>query len=233
MRLRTLPTSLTAIAAACVITAPAFASQQDQPGYYVSARTVYARQQANNMDLSLRPRIGSFASGKDSAERFTGAFAAGYQFGNGWRAEGEYVARATSAFTSGSTAFPTSFNHDRISSQRFMLNGYRDFALGHGFSAYASLGLGITNARSGGWQGNPSRQFDRTTQNNLTYAVGVGVSYALAKRWTVDLGYRYADMGHAQSGWNAFANAPGLRDEQLRANLVANEIYLGVRFLFD
>ena len=233
MRLRTLSTSLTAVAAACLITAPAFASQQDQPGYYISARTVYARQQANNMDLSLRPRIGSFVSGKDSAQRFTGALAAGYQFGNGWRAEGEYTARTTSAFTSGSTAFPTSFNHDRIASRRFMLNGYRDIALGQGFSAYASLGIGIANAQSGGWQGNPSRPFNRSTQNNLTYAVGAGVSYAPAKQWAVDLGYRYVDMGQVHSGWNAFPNASGLQDEQMKANLAANEIYLGVRFLFD
>jgi len=58
------------------------------------------------------------------------------------------------------------------------------------------------------------------------------VSYAPIEQLTLDLGYRYTDMGQAQSGWNAFPNARGLQDEIMRANLVSSEIYLGARYRF-
>jgi opacity protein-like surface antigen len=210
--------------------APAFASDQTQEGYYLSAKLLNAQQQAHNMDLSLRPGIGSFVAGKASDDALGGAIAAGYRFGNGWRAEGEYTFRRDAEFTSGSTTFPTSLNHDRIHARRVMLNAYRDFALGNGFSLYATAGIGVASVQSGGWQGNPARQFASNTQNNLAYAIGAGVSYAPSEQWNVDLGYRYTDMGQAQSGFNTFTNARGLQDEQMKANIIVNEVYLGIRF---
>jgi opacity protein-like surface antigen len=213
-------------------TAPVFAADQASEGYYVSAKVANSQQQAHNMNLSLRPGIGAFVPGTESHDKIVGSLAGGYQFGNGWRAEGEYTAGNSAEFTSTSTTFPGSFNHDRITAKRFMLNAYRDFALGNGFSLYATAGVGIAHVESGGWQGVPNRRYDSNTQNNLTYAVGGGVSYAPTEKWNFDLGYRYVDMGQAQSGFNAFPNARGLQDEQMKANVIANEVYLGARFKF-
>lgn len=211
---------------------PVLAGSNDSEGYYASVRLVNSQQQAGNLDQSLRPRIGSFVPGRESAHGFTGAVAAGYQFGNGWRVEGEYTSALHAEFTSGSSRFPSSVNHDQVNAKRVMLNGYRDFYLGSGFSLYGGLGLGVAKTQSGGWQAVRSRQFGSGAQNNLAYSIGAGVSYAPAERWNIDLGYRYVDMGQTQSGFNRFTNAAGLQDEQLKADLTANEVYLGARFRF-
>jgi len=158
--------------------------------------------------------------------------AAGYQFGNGWRAEGEYRFRKKTVYTSGSALFSSSFNHMKVETEGLMLNVYRDYALGHGFPLYGTAGLGVSKIKGSGWQGVTSREYASSTQNNLTYALGVGVSYALFEQLSLDLGYRYVDWGKIESGYNNFANARGLKDEQMKAHLMSNEFTLGVRYIF-
>lgn len=70
-----------------------FANSIEQEGYYGSIKVLRTFQDAKNMDTSSRPGIGSFVSGQDSDNFYNGSIAAGYQFGNGWRTEGEYVAK--------------------------------------------------------------------------------------------------------------------------------------------
>ncbi|MFL4555243.1 outer membrane protein [Yersinia kristensenii] len=208
------------------------ANSIEQEGYYGSIKVLRTFQDAKNMDTSSRPGIGSFVSGQDNDNFYNGSIAAGYQFGNGWRTEGEYVAKKKSTYTSGSTRFPTSFNHQYINAERLMLNGYRDIALSHGFALYGTLGIGIAKISSDGWQGNPARQYASSTQNNLTYTIGTGVSYSPVESLILDLGYRYTDMGDVQSGFNQFANARALQDEQMKAYLVSSEFLLGIRYIF-
>lgn len=201
-------------------------------GYYGAVKLLHARQAAENMDTSSRPGVGQFVSGDEKHNFFNGAIAAGYQFGNGWRSEGEYVFKKKSEYTSGSTTFASSYNHHKVDAQRLMLNVYRDYALGYDFSVYGMLGLGVAKVKSDGWQGNTSRQYASSTQNNLTYSIGAGVTYTAIERLSFDLGYRYVDMGNIESGYNNFTNARGLKDEQMKARLVSNEFTLGARYLF-
>ena len=58
------------------------------------------------------------------------------------------------------------------------------------------------------------------------------MAYSPIDKLTLDLGYRYVDMGRTESGWNAFPNARSLQDEKMSANLVSSEIYLGGRYAF-
>lgn len=200
--------------------------------YYIAGRVIGAEHKARDMAASARPGIGAFVPGRESDKFTSGSAAVGYAFGNGWRVEGEYVLPKHDVFTSGSSTFPTSLNYHYIESQRIMANVYRDIALTDQVSLYGSLGLGVTRLKSDGWQGVETRQYNVGRQNNLTWSVGAGVAYAPIDRLTLDLGYRYADMGQTQSGWNAFANARGLQDEVMRANLVSSEVYLGARWAF-
>ncbi|MCO5397566.1 outer membrane protein [Ralstonia soli] len=211
------------------------ADASKEEGYYGAARIVGAKHKANNMDATARPGIGSFVQMDDSANLVTGSFALGYDFGNGWRTEGEYTLPRNDTFTSGSSAFP-SYNQNNIRSQRVMANVYRDFAVAKNVSVYAMGGLGLASLKSGGSQNNPNtgvnNPFNSSSQTNLAWSLGAGVSYSPMKKVNLDLGYRYVDMGKAESGWNAFRNARGLQDEMMRANLVSHEIYLGARYKF-
>ncbi|EOD8957338.1 outer membrane protein [Providencia stuartii] len=209
----------------------AFAST-NQEGYYGSARLSKVWQKADSMDTSLRPGIGQFVSGDDKDDFYNASLAAGYQYGNGWRTEGEYSFNKKAEYTSGSTAFSTSFNHHKTESQRLMLNVYRDYDIYQGVSVYGTVGLGVAKVKSSGWQGNAARQYGSNTDTNLAYSIGAGVSYEPIDKLNFDLGYRYIDLGKIESGMNRFANARGIQDEQMKAHLKSQELVLGVRYLF-
>lgn len=221
--------ALSALAACCL---PQLASAETPNGYYATARIIDADHRANNMDASARPGIGRFVAGDEHQRFVTGAIGFGHAHGNGWRTEGEYTLRRNDTYTSGSSLFATSFNNHEVSSQRLMLNAYRDFAINDAWSVYGSAGAGLAQLKSGGWQGNTSRRYDTTTRTGLAWSVGAGVSVAASDRMTVDLGYRYVDMGTTESGWNTFGNARGLQDEKMRLDLTSSEFHLGARLAF-
>ena len=200
--------------------------------YYCALRINSARYQAHDMDSSARPGLGQFVPGDESNTATGGSLALGYQLPSNWRVEAEYTLPKNNEFTSGSTRFPTSFNHHQIRSQRLMVNAYKDFPLNARFSLYGMAGLGLARLESSGWQGNPGRQYISDTQSNLAYSVGFGVSYSPIQKLSIDLGWRYVDMGKAKSGSNNFANVRGLQDEQMRAKLTASEISIGLRYSF-
>lgn len=209
-----------------------FSYQDKKTGYYLSGKLLSSELSLENMGTSLRPGIGSFIEGEDTDNFISGSFALGYQFKNSWRAEVEYTLKNESTFTSGSSAFPTSFNNHIVESQRVMVNLYKDLNISKEFSLFGTVGLGITNVNSSGWQGNPSRQYDSNEQNNLTYSLGAGISYTPIDSFSLDLGYRYIDMGKIESGFNNFANVRNSQDEQMRGDLISSEVFLGARIKF-
>lgn len=201
-------------------------------GYYAAAKYLQIEQQAKEMDTSSRPGVGQFVSGEEKEHLGTAAIATGYQFGNGWRTEAEYVFKQKTEYTSGSTTFSSSFNHLQTDVERMMFNVYRDYSVGYNIALYGMLGLGVSKIKAGGWQGTMAREYASNTNSNLTYAIGAGASYTLLENFSIDLGYRYVDMGKIESGYNNFTNARGLKDEQMKARLVSNEFTLGTRYLF-
>jgi len=209
----------------------AVAATSDE-GYYASAKYVHSEQRASDQDTSSRPGVGQFVDGKEKDRLGGASLAAGYQYGNGWRTEGEYTFRQKTEFTSGATAFPTSFNHLKLNTERLMLNVYRDYDLGYGVSLFGTAGVGVAKVKAGGWQGNTSREYADSTQNNLAYSLGAGVSYSPVDRLSIDVGYRYVDMGKVESGYNTFGNVRGLKDEQMKARLASSEFTIGTRYLF-
>ncbi|MEJ5112454.1 outer membrane protein [Erwinia billingiae] len=203
-----------------------------QEGYYGSVKYVQGKLKAGEMDTSSRPGVGDFVSGTETKHLGGASIAAGYQYGNGWRTEGEYTFRQRAEFTSGSSTFATSFNHLQTKTERLMLNVYRDYSIGYGVSLFATAGVGVTKIQAGGWQGTSAREYDSSTQNNLTYALGAGVSYMPVNHLNIDLSYRYVDMGKVESGYNNFVNARLLKDEQMKAHLTSSEFTLGARYSF-
>lgn len=200
-------------------------------GYYGSVKLLQTSQSVSNME-NTSPRLIRVIDGPDTAHKTSGSLAVGYQFGNGWRTEAEYSLKRNVTFDSYWAPFDLNVNRFQVSSQRLMLNVYRDFALGNGFSAFATLGLGLASVDAQGWQATKGRRFADRAQTNLTYSGGVGISYAVSRRINVDLGYRFVDMGNIESGFNTFANNASARDEQLKANLKSSEVFLGMRMLF-
>lgn len=208
------------------------AAAEYKEGYYGAVKAGRSYQNASGMDNSLRPGIGKFIAGKEHANFYSPSLGFGYQFGNGWRAEGEYSFPQRAEYTSGSSMFISSFNHHKVQSSRLMLNVYRDFNLFDKFSIFATAGIGVAKVKSSGWQGNVNRVYAGNTDTNLAYSLGAGVSYAPVASVVIDLGYRFVDSGNIQSGLNLFGNARSLQDEQMKAHLYTSEYYLGLRYVF-
>lgn len=214
------------------VVSASYAQDAKNEGYYVSTKVATANLKADNMETSLRPGIGQFVAGKDDKDVTNVSFGVGYDFGNGWRTEAEYTIKNDAEFTSGSTNFPTSLNHHKIDTQRLMLNAYRDFEIVPNFAVYANVGLGVAQNESSGWQGNTSRQYHSNKETQLVYSLGAGATYQAIKNLNFDLGYRYVDLGKADSGLNNFTNARNLQDEQMKSHLYSSEFYLGARYKF-
>lgn len=200
--------------------------------FYGGLRINSAKYQAHDMDTSSRPGLGQFVPGDETDYQTGASLVLGYQLPSNWRVEAEYTLPEDTEFTSGSTRFPTSFNHHKIRSQRLMLNAYKDFPLSEQFSLYGMAGLGVAHLESSGWQGNPNRQYISDSQNTVAYSLGVGATYSPIQKVSIDLGYRYVDMGETRSGANDFANVRGLQDEKMRAKLTSSEVSIGLRYRF-
>ncbi len=230
MKTQLILSAITTIILAGSVTAASAATTDE--GYYGAARVTKAWQKADNMDTSSRPGIGSFVSGDEKDDYYSGSLAIGYQYGNGWRTEAEYTLPKKTEYTSGSSRWTSSWNHHKVETQRVMLNAYRDYDIANGFSVYGTAGIGIAKIKSSGWQNVAANTFGSNTDTNIVYSVGVGASYQPIDKLNFDLGYRYIDLGKTESGWNNFTNARGFKDEQMKASLSSNELYLGARYLF-
>jgi len=125
---------------ALILTASGSALAADN--FYGAVRINSANYKAHDMDSSARPGLGQFVPGDDSRRATGGSLALGYQLPSDWRLEAEYTLPRSNEFTSGSTRFPTSFNHHSIRSQRLMINAYKDFPLNAQFSVYGTAGPG-------------------------------------------------------------------------------------------
>ncbi|HDX8346011.1 TPA: porin family protein [Aeromonas dhakensis] len=199
-------------------------------GYYISGKAITGNQYASSMDTSLRPRIGSFIEVDNQSNIKRGSFAFGYAFNNHWKVEAEYNTSVDSHFQSGSSRFANSLNNYQIDSEKMMVNGYRYFPVYGNLSVYGQAGLGVAKVKVGGWQRVQDNQFSTNKQTNIAYSIGAGARVAINASMSTELGYRYTDLGKVESGFNNFQNFSGLKDEQLKAHLTEQEIYIGLSY---
>ncbi|WP_408870703.1 outer membrane protein [Asaia sp. HN010] len=182
------------------------------------------------MNTSLRPGVGHYVNGRETASYPAGSFSIGEKIGSYWRVEAEYILPRGSEYTSGSSIFTTSLNHIKNKKQRVTLNLNRDIPLTKLDSFYLMAGVGASIARTTGWQGNLTRRFASSQSTNVTYQVGAGITRHLGQHHAIDFGYRFIDLGGVQSGLNSFTNVRKLQDEQLRGHLYLHEVLFGYRF---
>ena len=109
--------------------------------WYGSAKLNSARQNLSS-SLLTSPRVTHRVEAPDSSKTFTGSFAVGYAFADGWRLEGEYTMPSHSTFKSHWAPFNANVNSLRTDSQRLMLNGYKNIPINEWLSFYGMAGGG-------------------------------------------------------------------------------------------
>lgn len=73
---------------------------------------------------------------------------------------------------------------------------------------------------------------DGETTNSFAWQLSAGVGIEVAPKWTVDVGYRYINLGEAKSGNTGNVNNVGITGEASKGDLSAHEIQAGVRYQF-
>jgi opacity protein-like surface antigen len=128
--------------------------------------------------------------------------------------------------------------HADIASTALLANGYYDFPAG-GMRPYVGAGVGLSHNRMGALTQDWNRGFQLTLapgkRTDAAFALMAGVAIP-QPGWTLDLGYRYVDLGKIESGKGLFIGGVMVPDfgfgpyPGVSGRLTAHELTAGIRF---
>jgi len=102
-----------------------------------------------------------------------------------------------------------------------MANVYAKYPIMSKFDIYGMAGIGMA------WNKTDSiRNAKGKTKTNLAWTVGAGVDYFINQCWSLDLGYRFTDLGEARVKGNDRYDGKDKRD------IRSNDIKLTARYYF-
>ena len=124
--------------------------------------------------------------------------------------------------------------HTSVTTTTLMFNGHYDLGRFDRFTPYLGTGVGVAYNRMDEvyFTGNPAltNRIEGDERWSLAWSLMAGVGVQITERVTLDLGYRYLDMGKAQSGT---VDNLGFINPRVRIDdLTAHEFKVGLRFAF-
>ena len=204
---------------------PNFALAGDS-GYYIGFKTGASIQDYSDVSF-INPRITGTERDNDSETDAIYSFQVGKTLSNfPVRLEVEYASSGEVNFDRFHTPFPTTRQRIIVNSERVMFNMYHDRSFSYG-SVYVGAGIGLAINNTDALQGDSS-EFKNKQVTSTAWSLGAGATKDIFKDYTLDLGYRYIDLGKADTGESDF----DAKDEQFRGDLDAHEIIVGVRYNF-
>lgn len=107
-------------------------------------------------------------------------------------------------------------DHFRLYKHSFMANAYFDYLTCTPWTPYVGAGIGLSHLKA---------DFGETgkSANNLAWQVMAGIAYDVTSNWTLDAGYRYADLGRVRKNFG---------DEVVKVTARDHEIMFGARYNF-
>lgn len=231
----------------------------EQIGVYVAPKIVYGLVQMKGVNHKYNEVINGvnhpeFYSLDDQTDStFGGALAIGYDFNKNFnvpvRTELEYTifsdAEAECHYTEADTGMPNERLtrkqiYDHI--QTVFLNVYYDFETGTKFIPYIGAGIGAafikTEGISQGYndiEGNFDVHYGSKNVTNFAWNIGAGVGYEIADNWTIDLGYRFVNLGSIKTNEHHERNAIDTGDDYVydeTDHLYQHQFALGIRYTF-
>ena len=154
----------------------------------------------------------------------------------GYRGERE-VSGTTAPFFQGNRVTQSAGIVSSLTSYTAMANVYYDLGNMRGFVPYVGAGLGLAYHRTGdytftGWATNPPNYAVRGANDlSLAWSLMAGVGYQLSDRAILDLGYRYIDLGTAETARND-SNGTAQVSRLTMNDLTAHEFKVGLRYHF-
>lgn len=130
---------------------------------------------------------------------------------------------------------PTTFSGD-VSSTALMLNGYYDFQPLTWGTPYIGAGIGWARNKVDSITGTIlgfSATVPGGTKTDFAWALMAGVSFRLNPTVTLEVGYRYIDLGKIETDFGPVTTVPafpGLTYSGASGKLKAHELTVGLRF---
>jgi opacity protein-like surface antigen len=225
---------------------------QDFGGWYLRGDIGVTSTSSNTLISSLDPspaiantqRFGSFNGGTSYG------VGVGYQFNNWFRADitGEYRSKVNFNGNNFYQYFAGAPNNNLgdtyaggYSSWVGLVNAYVDLGTWWCLTPFVGAGVGgAYNVTSGmsdsatfpGGAGASLYQADGASKLNLAWAAYAGVAYKVTNNFTIELAYRYLDMGNAGFGQGHFFDGAngGPSTFSFNHDLTSQDIRLGVRW---
>jgi opacity protein-like surface antigen len=249
---------LALVACAVAATAISAADAADMPapvvpaevmsGWYLRGDIGYANQQVDELFNAL---YDTAVSVDNQFKDFTGApfidAGIGYRFNHWFRVDvtGEYRSRSefngADIYDSGAGLFPDTYTGQK-SEWLALANAYVDLGTWHGITPFVGAGLGAVNIRisdftdSGvGTTGDPAIAYaDDHDEWNLAWAIYAGLGFDVTDALTLELAYRYLDMGDAASGDLCAYDDPtcGIDNPMEFHDVTSHDVRLGMRYAF-
>ena len=107
-------------------------------------------------------------------------------------------------------------SHFRLYKHSVMANAYFDYLTCTPWTPYVGAGIGSAYLKADGGE-------EAKSVYNLAWQVMAGLTYDINSNWTLDAGYRYADLGRIRKNYGDSVTKLTARD---------HEIMLGVRYTF-
>jgi len=242
--------SSAAFAADMPIAPPPYAPVvQDFGGWYLRGDIGFSNQRVSRLDNVLD--VNNTTSVQNLGFNTAGVFGlgVGYRFNNWFRADirGEYRGNSQ-FFGTDAISFPGGFGTDTYHATKsewvVLGNAYVD--LGTWWCITPFIGAGIGGARvsianftdQGITSGGPpiaSLAFaDNTAKWNFAWALHAGLAYQVSPNFTVELAYRYLDMGNGLTGdLRTFDGTNAIYNPTTFKNITSHDFTIGMRWNLD
>jgi opacity protein-like surface antigen len=218
-------------------------------GWYLRGDIGFSNQDVDDLDNAnyhLPGVLGFRFPSKGFDSGGFGGIGIGYQFNQWFRTDitGEYRGKTTFSGTDlidfGGGFFDTNTMTASKSEWTTLLNAYVDLGDWYGFSPFIGGGVGFSrNTISGFTDLNvPNGGVAFASDNsewNFAWALQAGLAYHITPAMTVELAYRYLDLGDAQSGdivaYNGFCPPGGCINNPEKFNdITSQDVKLGLRW---
>ena len=168
----------------------------------------------------------------------------GYQFNSWFRADitGEYRSRVNFSGTDFVTFNPGGFLSDAYSggysSWVGLVNAYADLGTWWCVTPFIGAGIGAAHVTTSGFQdtglanGVPGSYFaSGASTTNLAWALHAGLAYKVTNNLTVELAYRYLDMGKAVHGFGSSYDGTNAGPSSFEyRDLTSQDVKIGLRW---
>lgn len=165
----------------------------------------------------------------------------GYRFSESFRTDVAVDHRFATRFNGlpadGRLAAGSVLDKGRFQSSTAMLNAYVDLGTYSGFTPYLGAGIGVARTVLGNYNrtmvgdvapgGTTRTRLPGGETYSLAWALMAGVGYQLSDTFTLDLGYRYVNLGDVKTRGYALAGGADVE------SIGSHEVRLGLRYAFE